>query len=155
MQYMGPVRVSDVEAAQQKIVDIVRRLEDAGEIIIAGRGGEKEWSSNSQSRGVSPRLSEEKRASGESMGLIKAADAPISVAAFSMQDIEAAARNVILRAQRKAEQSPPRQKRRGRKSNRVPASKALPKAAVSASHREPTKEKNPATRRHWPSTPRP
>ena len=42
MQYMGPVRVSDVEAAQQKIVDIVRRLEDAGEIIIAGRGGEKE-----------------------------------------------------------------------------------------------------------------
>lgn len=42
MQYMGPVRVSDVEAAQQKVVDIVRRLEDAGEIIIAGRGGEKE-----------------------------------------------------------------------------------------------------------------
>ena len=36
------------------------------------------------------------------MGLIKATDAPISVAAFSMQDIEAAARNVILRAQKKA-----------------------------------------------------
>ncbi len=42
MQYMGPVRVSDVESAQQKIVDIVRRLEDSGEIVIAGRGGEKE-----------------------------------------------------------------------------------------------------------------
>ena len=42
MEYMGPVRVSDVESAQQKIVDIVRRLEDAGEIIISGRGGEKE-----------------------------------------------------------------------------------------------------------------
>src|SRR3954447_11431970 len=42
MQYMGPVRVSDVEQAQQKIVDIVRRLEDAGEIVLAGRGGEKE-----------------------------------------------------------------------------------------------------------------
>lgn len=42
MEYMGPVRVSDVEAAQQRIVDIVRRLEDAGEIIIAGRGGEKD-----------------------------------------------------------------------------------------------------------------
>jgi flagellar motor switch protein FliG len=42
MQYMGPVRVSDVEQAQQKIVDVVRRLEDSGEIIIAGRGGEKE-----------------------------------------------------------------------------------------------------------------
>ena len=40
MEYMGPVRVSDVEAAQQKVVDIVRRLEDAGEIIISGRGGE-------------------------------------------------------------------------------------------------------------------
>ncbi|MCK5272235.1 MAG: flagellar motor switch protein FliG [Sedimentisphaerales bacterium] len=42
MEYMGPVRLSDVEAAQQKIVDIVRRLEDAGEIIIQGRGGESE-----------------------------------------------------------------------------------------------------------------
>src|SRR6185312_5409986 len=42
MQYMGPVRVSDVESAQQKIVDVVRRLEDSGDIIIAGRGGEKE-----------------------------------------------------------------------------------------------------------------
>ena len=39
MEYMGPVRVADVEAAQQRIVDIVRRLEDAGEIIISGRGG--------------------------------------------------------------------------------------------------------------------
>jgi flagellar motor switch protein FliG len=42
MEYMGPVRISDVEAAQQKIVDVVRRLEDAGEVIISGRGGEKE-----------------------------------------------------------------------------------------------------------------
>ncbi len=41
MEYMGPVRVSDVEAAQQRIVDVVRRLEDAGEIIIGGRGGDK------------------------------------------------------------------------------------------------------------------
>jgi len=39
MEFMGPVRVSDVEAAQQRIVDVVRRLEDSGEIIIAGRGG--------------------------------------------------------------------------------------------------------------------
>ena len=42
MEYMGPVRISDVEAAQQRIVDVVRRLEDAGEIIISGRGAEKE-----------------------------------------------------------------------------------------------------------------
>ncbi|MBI9017098.1 MAG: flagellar motor switch protein FliG [Phycisphaerae bacterium] len=42
MEYMGPVRLSDVENAQQKIVDVVRRLEDAGEIIIAGRGGDSE-----------------------------------------------------------------------------------------------------------------
>lgn len=42
MEFMGPVRVTDVEQAQQKIVDIVRRLEDAGEVIIAGRGGEKD-----------------------------------------------------------------------------------------------------------------
>ena len=42
MEFMGPVRVSDVESAQQRIVDIVRRLEDAGELIIAGRGGQEE-----------------------------------------------------------------------------------------------------------------
>ena len=42
MEFMGPVRVSDVESAQQRIVDIVRRLEEAGEIIIAGRGGAEE-----------------------------------------------------------------------------------------------------------------
>ncbi len=40
MQYMGPVKVSDVEASQQRIVDIVRRLEEAGEVVIEGRGGE-------------------------------------------------------------------------------------------------------------------
>ncbi|MEM7681074.1 MAG: flagellar motor switch protein FliG [Planctomycetota bacterium] len=42
MEFMGPVRVSDVESAQQRIVDIVRRLEDAGEIIISGRGGDSD-----------------------------------------------------------------------------------------------------------------
>jgi len=42
MEFMGPVRVSDVESAQQRIVDVVRRLEEAGEIIIAGRGGQEE-----------------------------------------------------------------------------------------------------------------
>ena len=42
MEFMGPVRVADVEASQQRIVDTVRRLEDAGEIIIAGRGGDKD-----------------------------------------------------------------------------------------------------------------
>jgi flagellar motor switch protein FliG len=42
MEFMGPVRVSDVEAAQQRIVDIVRRLEEAGEVIIDGRGGESD-----------------------------------------------------------------------------------------------------------------
>jgi flagellar motor switch protein FliG len=31
-----------VEGAQQRIVDIVRRLEDDGEIIISGRGGDDE-----------------------------------------------------------------------------------------------------------------
>jgi len=42
MQYMGPVRLSDVEGAQQRIVDIVRRLEEAGELMIEGRGGDSE-----------------------------------------------------------------------------------------------------------------
>ncbi len=42
MEYMGPVRVSDVEAAQQTIVDVVRRLEESGDVIIQGRGGGEE-----------------------------------------------------------------------------------------------------------------
>lgn len=39
MEFLGPVRLMDVEKAQQKIVSIIRRLEEAGEIIIS-RGGE-------------------------------------------------------------------------------------------------------------------
>ncbi|MBM4108071.1 MAG: flagellar motor switch protein FliG [Phycisphaerae bacterium] len=42
MQYMGPVRISDVEAAQQRVVDIVRRLEESGDLVIEGRGGDQE-----------------------------------------------------------------------------------------------------------------
>jgi flagellar motor switch protein FliG len=38
IEMMGPVRVRDVEEAQQKIVNTIRKLEDAGE-IITGRGG--------------------------------------------------------------------------------------------------------------------
>jgi flagellar motor switch protein FliG len=41
MEYMGPVRVRDVEEAQQRIVNVIRALEEAGEIVIA-RGGEEE-----------------------------------------------------------------------------------------------------------------
>jgi len=39
IEYLGPVKLRDVEAAQQKIVAVVRRLEEAGEIIVQGRGG--------------------------------------------------------------------------------------------------------------------
>lgn len=42
MEFMGPVRVSDVESAQQRIVDIVRRLEESGDLMIEGRGGDSE-----------------------------------------------------------------------------------------------------------------
>ena len=35
MEYLGPVRLSHVEQTQQQIVDIVRRLEDAGELSVA------------------------------------------------------------------------------------------------------------------------
>lgn len=41
IEFMGPVRVRQVEEAQQRIVSIVRRLEEAGEIVIS-RGGEEE-----------------------------------------------------------------------------------------------------------------
>lgn len=40
MEYMGPVRLRDVEEAQQRIVAAIRRLEEVGEIVIARGGGD-------------------------------------------------------------------------------------------------------------------
>jgi flagellar motor switch protein FliG len=42
MEFMGPTRLSDVEAAQSRIVEAVRRLEEEGQIIISGRGGKED-----------------------------------------------------------------------------------------------------------------
>ncbi len=39
MEFMGPVRMKDVEEAQQKIVNVIRKLEDSGEIVISRGGG--------------------------------------------------------------------------------------------------------------------
>ena len=41
MEFMGPVRMKDVEEAQQKIVAIIRKLEDAGEIVVSRCGGDE------------------------------------------------------------------------------------------------------------------
>ncbi len=41
IDYLGPVRLRDVEEAQQRIVAVIRKLEDAGEIVVS-RGGEDE-----------------------------------------------------------------------------------------------------------------
>nr|WP_296437957.1 flagellar motor switch protein FliG [uncultured Acetatifactor sp.] len=41
MDFMGPVRMKDVEEAQQKIVNVIRKLEDAGEIVISRGGGDE------------------------------------------------------------------------------------------------------------------
>ncbi len=41
MEFMGPVRMKDVEDAQQKIVGIIRKLEDSGDIIISRGGGDE------------------------------------------------------------------------------------------------------------------
>lgn len=41
MEYMGPVRMKDVEEAQQKIVGIIRKLEDSAEIVISRGGGDE------------------------------------------------------------------------------------------------------------------
>lgn len=40
MEYMGPIRLRDVEEAQSRIVAVIRRLEEAGEIVIARGGGD-------------------------------------------------------------------------------------------------------------------
>lgn len=41
MEFMGPVRTKAVEEAQQKVVAVIRRLEESGEIVLS-RGGEEE-----------------------------------------------------------------------------------------------------------------
>jgi len=41
MEFMGPVRMKDVEEAQQKIVNVIRRLEESSEIIISRGGGDE------------------------------------------------------------------------------------------------------------------
>ena len=41
MDFMGPVRLKDVEEAQQKILDVVRRLEEEGKILVS-RGGDED-----------------------------------------------------------------------------------------------------------------
>ena len=41
MDFMGPVRMKDVEEAQQKIVNIIRKLEDSGEIVTSRGGGDE------------------------------------------------------------------------------------------------------------------
>jgi flagellar motor switch protein FliG len=43
MEYLGPVRVSDVEAMQQQIVDTIRRLEDTGEIDVSSSNKADEY----------------------------------------------------------------------------------------------------------------
>ena len=41
MEFMGPVRMKDVEEAQQKIVGIIRKVEDSAEIVISRGGGDE------------------------------------------------------------------------------------------------------------------
>lgn len=41
LEYMGPKRVKEVEDAQQKIVNVIRRLEDAGEIVTSRGAGDE------------------------------------------------------------------------------------------------------------------
>ena len=40
LEVMGPVRLSEVETAQQKVIQIARRLEKEGKIVIGGRGSD-------------------------------------------------------------------------------------------------------------------
>lgn len=40
MEFMGPIRLKDVEEAQQKIVNIIRKLEDSAEIVVSRGGGD-------------------------------------------------------------------------------------------------------------------
>ena len=40
MDALGPVRLADVQTAQKEIINVARKLSDAGTIVLAGRGGD-------------------------------------------------------------------------------------------------------------------
>ena len=42
IEFMGPVRMKNVEESQQKIVGIIRRLEESGDVVISGRGADSD-----------------------------------------------------------------------------------------------------------------
>lgn len=42
LEFLGPVRLKEVEEAQQRIIEVIKQLEDEGEIYVAGRGKEDE-----------------------------------------------------------------------------------------------------------------
>ena len=41
LEAKGPVRISEVESAQKEILTIARRMADAGDIVLGGKGGEE------------------------------------------------------------------------------------------------------------------
>ncbi len=41
MESKGPVKVTEVEAAQKNIVKVAKKLDEEGSIVIGGRGGEE------------------------------------------------------------------------------------------------------------------
>jgi flagellar motor switch protein FliG len=43
MEIMGPMKIKDVHAAQQRIVEVVRKLEEEGVINLGGGGGGEEY----------------------------------------------------------------------------------------------------------------
>ena len=43
MEYLGPVRLSEVEAMQQQVVDVIRRLEDAGDVSVQAAEEEEQF----------------------------------------------------------------------------------------------------------------
>jgi flagellar motor switch protein FliG len=40
MEALGPVRLTEVQEAQKRIINVARRLSDEGSIVLAGRGGD-------------------------------------------------------------------------------------------------------------------
>jgi flagellar motor switch protein FliG len=40
LEIMGPARLRDVEAVQQKVIQIAKRLEAEGQLVLTGKGSE-------------------------------------------------------------------------------------------------------------------
>ena len=101
MDFMGPVRMKDVEEAQQKIVAVIRKLEDAGEIVISRGGGDDGTRIINSNDGVRQKLKELQQEQAPEQVDVSAEDGQENAPAGFSQGIQAKTVQIDVEALRR------------------------------------------------------